>query len=86
MEVWDLQEPGERDQWAWGEVEQPMRVNSAKLSVLRHFWWRQGLSGVPAVRRDLAVAIWVPEQAPSLERAVWVAPGLPHGDSDEACH
>lgn len=33
-----------------------MRVNSAKLSVLWHFWWRQGLSGVPAAQQDLAVA------------------------------
>ena len=63
-----------------------MRASSEKLSVLWYFLWRQALSGVPAVRQDLAVAIWVPEQVPSLERAVWVVPGLPHGDSDEACH
>jgi hypothetical protein len=34
-----------------------MRANPAKLSVLRYFLWRQGPSGVPAARRDLAVAI-----------------------------
>lgn len=63
-----------------------MRVNSAELSALQCFSWRQGLSGVPGAQQDLAGAIWVPEQAPSLEWAVWMAPGLPHGDSDEACH
>ena len=57
-----------------------------KLSARWEFLWQQGLSEAPAVRQGLAVGIWERKQTPSLELAAWVAPGPPHGDSDEACH